>query len=76
MWWQCCNDCYDWFRKIQNKKIDHIKSNTEEVFDVTGAGDTVISLFSASVAAGNDYIESAHFANIGASIVVKKLGIQ
>jgi len=59
---------------IQNKKIDHIKSNTEEVFDVTGAGDTVISLFSASIAAGNDYIESAHFANIGASVVVKKLG--
>ena len=59
---------------IQNKRTDHIKSNTEEVFDVTGAGDTVISLFSAAIAAGNNYINSAYFANIGASVVVKKLG--
>ena len=59
---------------IQNNRTDHIKSNTEEVFDVTGAGDTVISLFSAAISAGNNYIDSAHFANIGASIVVKKLG--
>ncbi|MDB9761877.1 D-glycero-beta-D-manno-heptose 1-phosphate adenylyltransferase [Alphaproteobacteria bacterium] len=59
---------------IQNNRTDHIKSNTEEVFDVTGAGDTVISLFTAAVAAGNSFTDSAHFANIGASIVVKKLG--
>ena len=59
---------------VQNNRTDHIKSNTEEVFDVTGAGDTVISLFSAAISAGNNYTDSAHFANIGASIVVKKLG--
>ena len=59
---------------IQNNRTDHIKSNTEEVFDVTGAGDTVISLFSVAIATGNNYTDSAHFANIGASIVVKKLG--
>ena len=59
---------------IQNNRTDHIKSNTEEVFDVTGAGDTVISLFSVAIAAGSNYVEAAHFANIGASLVVKKLG--
>ena len=59
---------------IQANKNEHIKSNTEEIFDVTGAGDTVIALFSAAIAAENNYIDSAHFANIGASIVVKKSG--
>lgn len=59
---------------IQNNTVHHIKANSEEVFDVTGAGDTVIALFSAAVAAGNNYIDSAYFANLGASLVVKKLG--
>ena len=59
---------------IQTNKNEHIKSNTEEIFDVTGAGDTVIALFSAAIAAENNYSDSAHFANIGASIVVKKSG--
>lgn len=52
----------------------HIKSNAEEVFDVTGAGDTVIALFSAALSLTNNNVESAHFANLGASIAVKKLG--
>ena len=52
----------------------HIKSNAEEVFDVTGAGDTVIALFSAALSLTNNNVEAAHFANLGASIAVKKLG--
>jgi len=59
---------------IQKTKINHFKANSEEVFDVTGAGDTVIALFSAAIAAGNNHIDAAHFSNLGASIVIKKSG--
>ena len=51
-----------------------MKSNAEEVFDVTGAGDTVIALFTAALSISNNHIDSAHFANLGASIAVKKIG--
>ena len=44
------------------------------MFDVTGAGDTVIALFSAAIAAKFSILDSANFANIAASIVVKKIG--
>jgi D-beta-D-heptose 7-phosphate kinase/D-beta-D-heptose 1-phosphate adenosyltransferase len=59
---------------INKNKSNHLKSNTEEIFDVTGAGDTVIALFSAAIAADNNDIDSAYFANLGASLVVKKSG--
>ena len=59
---------------IENNIAYHLKSNAQEVFDVTGAGDTVIALFSASLAINNNHIDAAKFANLGASIAVKKLG--
>jgi len=43
-------------------------------FDVTGAGDTVISVFAACVAAGMTEQQAAFIANIAAGIVVKKVG--
>ncbi len=58
----------------QNKKPVHIKSYAREVFDVTGAGDTVIALFSASLFAGIDRVWAADFANIAAAVVVGKKG--
>jgi len=45
-----------------------------EVFDVTGAGDTVISLFTLSLACGASYGQAALIANFAAGIVVGKLG--
>ncbi len=59
---------------IEKNKFTHINTNTAEVFDVTGAGDTVIALFSAAIAAKFSILDSANFANIAASIVVKKIG--
>ena len=59
---------------IEKNNTYHLKSKAEEVFDVTGAGDTVIALFAAALSVTNNKIESAHFANLGASIAVKKLG--
>jgi len=45
-----------------------------EVFDVTGAGDTVIAAFTLSLSCGASYYEAAIVANFAAGIVVGKLG--
>ncbi len=52
----------------------HLPAQAREVFDVTGAGDTVISTLAASLAAGASLPEAMHLANIAAGIVVGKLG--
>ncbi|ROR98819.1 D-alpha,beta-D-heptose 7-phosphate 1-kinase /D-beta-D-heptose 1-phosphate adenylyltransferase [Sinobacterium caligoides] len=52
----------------------HLPAKAKEVFDVTGAGDTVISVLAASLAAGEALPQSVTLANIAASIVVGKLG--
>ena len=49
-------------------------TNTSEVFDVTGAGDTVIALVTLAVAAGADVFDAARLANYGAGVVVRKWG--
>ncbi len=52
----------------------HIPAMGKEVFDVTGAGDTVIGIFALSMAAGAAYREAAYLANKAAGIVVGKIG--
>lgn len=52
----------------------HIPAAGKEVFDVTGAGDTVIGIFALSMAAGAGYREAAYLANKAAGIVVGKIG--
>ncbi len=52
----------------------HLPTHAREVFDVTGAGDTVISVLAASLAAKKSFAEATIFANMGAGIVVGKLG--
>jgi len=52
----------------------HLPTHAREVFDVTGAGDTVISLLAASLAAKKSLAEATQLANIGAGIVVGKIG--
>lgn len=52
----------------------HIPAINREVYDVTGAGDTVIAVLATSLAAGAPVSEAAHLANISAGIVVSKLG--
>tara|TARA_R110000868_G_scaffold262401_2_gene521117 strand:- start:95693 stop:96691 length:999 start_codon:yes stop_codon:yes gene_type:complete len=59
---------------VQNGKTLHLKSKTQEVIDVSGAGDTVITVFAAGVAAGMSVEEAAHFANVSGGVVVAKLG--
>ena len=49
-------------------------SEAREVFDVSGAGDTVIAAFSAAIAAGADWREAAMLANAAAGVVVAEIG--
>lgn len=58
----------------KNGAISHIPSTAREVFDVTGAGDTVISTFALSRGAGADLREASVLSNIAAGIVVGKVG--
>jgi rfaE bifunctional protein kinase chain/domain len=48
--------------------------NRKEVFDVTGAGDTVVSTISLALSSGLNLKESMYLANLAASIVVKRFG--
>ncbi|CNF66662.1 bifunctional D-glycero-beta-D-manno-heptose-7-phosphate kinase/D-glycero-beta-D-manno-heptose 1-phosphate adenylyltransferase HldE [Yersinia enterocolitica] len=52
----------------------HLPTQAKEVFDVTGAGDTVIGVLAAALAAGNSLEESCFLANAAAGVVVGKLG--
>jgi D-beta-D-heptose 7-phosphate kinase/D-beta-D-heptose 1-phosphate adenosyltransferase len=52
----------------------HLPAQAREVFDVTGAGDTVIAVLAAALAAGEGMAEATALANIAAGIVVAKLG--
>jgi len=52
----------------------HLPAVAREVFDVTGAGDTVIAVLATVLAAGADLAQGARLANVAAGIVVGKLG--
>jgi D-beta-D-heptose 7-phosphate kinase/D-beta-D-heptose 1-phosphate adenosyltransferase len=56
-------------------EFTHIRSAEDiEVFDVSGAGDTVIATIAAALGAGANIVEAASLANIAGSIVVAKVG--
>jgi len=57
----------------KEKPID-IPTQAKEVFDVTGAGDTVVSILAMALAIGFNYQDSAWLSNMAASIVVGKIG--
>lgn len=52
----------------------YVETAAREVYDVTGAGDTVIATLAAALAAGSSMVEAAHLANHAAGIVVGKVG--
>ena len=58
----------------RGQKPFHIPTVAQEVFDVSGAGDTVIATFTLAVAAGASPIEAAMLSNHAAGIVVGKVG--
>lgn len=58
----------------RGQKPFHIPTVAQEVFDVSGAGDTVIASFTLAIAAGASPIEAAIFSNHAAGVVVGKVG--
>ncbi|MFH1414097.1 MAG: D-glycero-beta-D-manno-heptose-7-phosphate kinase [Candidatus Omnitrophota bacterium] len=58
----------------KENKVTHIPTVAQEVFDVSGAGDTVISVFTLGLCSQGTVLEAAHLANIAAGIVVGKIG--
>jgi len=52
----------------------HLPTKAREVFDVTGAGDTVIATFAAAIGAGLHFNQAMEYANLAAGVVVAKLG--
>lgn len=59
---------------FEENKVINIPTYAKEVFDVTGAGDTVISVFTLASAAGVTLYEAAKIANTAAGVVVGKMG--
>ncbi|ORU91220.1 MAG: bifunctional heptose 7-phosphate kinase/heptose 1-phosphate adenyltransferase [Cycloclasticus sp. symbiont of Poecilosclerida sp. N] len=57
-----------------NQDTINLPTQAQEVFDVTGAGDTVISTLAACLAAGSSFSEATVLANQAAGLVVAKLG--
>jgi D-beta-D-heptose 7-phosphate kinase/D-beta-D-heptose 1-phosphate adenosyltransferase len=52
----------------------HLRAEAREVFDVTGAGDTVVAVLGAALGAGIDSLDAARLANVAAGLVVGRLG--
>jgi D-beta-D-heptose 7-phosphate kinase/D-beta-D-heptose 1-phosphate adenosyltransferase len=57
-----------------NGEVDYFPTVAKKVFDVTGAGDTVIASFVSAVAAGATLKEAAVFSNCAAGVVVGEIG--
>jgi len=58
----------------KNGKISHIATKATEVYDVSGAGDTVVAVLTLALASGANLAQAAELANIAAGIKVRKLG--
>ncbi|MBP6104460.1 MAG: bifunctional D-glycero-beta-D-manno-heptose-7-phosphate kinase/D-glycero-beta-D-manno-heptose 1-phosphate adenylyltransferase HldE [Gammaproteobacteria bacterium] len=57
-----------------HESVQHLQAIACEVHDVTGAGDTVIAVLSVALATGFRLIDAARLSNVGAGVVVSKLG--
>jgi len=60
---------------FKGKRVTHIPTVAQEVFDVSGAGDTVIAVFTLALAARVRMEDAAQIANVAAGIVVGKIGV-
>ena len=58
----------------RNRKPHHIPTKARQVFDVSGAGDTAIALFTLALSSEATPVEAAEIANHGSAVVVGKLG--
>jgi D-beta-D-heptose 7-phosphate kinase/D-beta-D-heptose 1-phosphate adenosyltransferase len=58
----------------KDEQVLHLAAKAQEVFDVTGAGDTVIATLGAALSAGSDLVSATQIANRAAGLAVAKLG--
>lgn len=56
-------------------EVTHISTVAQDVFDVSGAGDTVAGVLTLALASGANMVEAAHLSNYAAGVVVGKVGI-
>ena len=59
---------------IDSNSVTHLSVPPREVFDVSGAGDTVIAMLGAMLSTGSNIQEAAEMANVAAGVVVGKAG--
>ena len=59
---------------ITDQNILHLPTHSQEVFDVSGAGDTVVAALSLALTQGQEITEAMRIANVAAGIVVQKIG--
>ena len=60
---------------FEEDKVTHLPvANVSEVYDVSGAGDTVVVATALAIAAGANYVDAARLANFAAGVVVRKPG--
>lgn len=60
---------------VKGQEEVHLPARTREVFDVSGAGDTVIATLAAAIASGETLLDATRLANIAAGLVVGHFGI-
>ena len=58
----------------KGKESVHLSTTAKEIYDVTGAGDTVIGCLGVALGAGMDFVTAAKVANISAGLVVEQVG--
>ena len=58
----------------RNRDPHHVPTKARQVFDVSGAGDTAIALFTLALCSGATPLEAAEIANHASAVVVGKLG--
>ncbi|MCB0836057.1 MAG: D-glycero-beta-D-manno-heptose-7-phosphate kinase [Bacteroidetes bacterium] len=59
----------------ENSQVHHIPTFVRDLVDVSGAGDTVIAVASAGIAAGLEVLEAANVANLAAGLVCEEVGV-
>lgn len=59
---------------MRDGAVHNLAASAREVFDVSGAGDTVMGVLAAALGAGSTLPDAAHLANVAAGIVVGKVG--
>jgi D-beta-D-heptose 7-phosphate kinase/D-beta-D-heptose 1-phosphate adenosyltransferase len=58
----------------QNRMVTHVPTMAQEVYDVTGAGDTVIAALTLGLAARGNPVDAVLLSNAAAGVVVGKVG--